>query len=477
MKNLIGYEWKDASDGSVIEVVNPATQELIDTVPNVTDEDVDEAVKVAMVEQKKWEKVSIYDRADILYKFVDLIEENKERLATLLSNETGKPIREARGELANVRIGVRGFIEKAKHLYGDSIPAGSESGQETTMQITKRYPIGVIAAIIPFNFPSDLFCQKVPPALMMGNSIIVKPSNYNPLTLIEYVKLMIDAGVPAGCIQILTGDGPKAGQALARHPGVHLVSLTGGTAAGIQTMGTASKNLTHVMLELGGNDAFIFLEDGDMELAVKETIWGRLYNGGQVCCASKRFLIHNSRKQEFINRMKEVIDNLKVGDPMQEDTDMGPMININAAKRIEDQVNQMVAEGATIVCGGKREDAYYYPTILDNVTKDMEVAKDMEIFGPVISVIGFDDVEEAIEIANQSSYGLCGCVISKDYSRAMKIADRLECGGAVVNGASFYRSFEMPFGGWKHSGIGNEGVSSTLQEMSRLKTIVLKNIL
>ena len=477
MKNLIGYEWKDASNGAVIEVVNPATQELIDTVPNVTDEDVDEAVKVAMVEQKKWEKVSIYDRADILYKFVDLIEENKERLATLLSNETGKPIREARGEIANVRIGTRGFIEKAKHLYGKSIPEGTEAGQEKTIQFTKRYPIGVIAAIIPFNFPSDLFCQKVPPALMMGNSIIVKPSNYNPLTLIEYVKLMIEAGVPAGCIQILTGDGPTAGQALARHPGVHLVSLTGGTAAGIQTMGTASQNLTHVMLELGGNDAFIFLEDGDMDLAVKETIWGRLYNGGQVCCASKRFLIHNSRKQEFIDRMKEVIDGLKVGDPMQEDTDMGPMININAAKRIEEQVNQMVAEGATVVCGGRREDAYYYPTILDNVTKDMEVAKDMEIFGPVISVIGFDDVEEAIEIANQSSYGLCGCVISKDVSRAMKIADRLECGGAVVNGASFYRSFEMPFGGWKHSGIGNEGVMTTLEEMSRLKTIVLKNIL
>ena len=477
MKNLIGYEWKDASNGAVIEVVNPATQELIDTVPNVTDEDVDEAVKVAIEEQKKWEKVSIYDRADILYKFVDLIEENKERLAVLLSNETGKPIREARGEIANVRIGVRGFIEKAKHLYGKSVPEGSEAGQEKTIQFTKRYPIGVIAAIIPFNFPSDLFCQKVPPALMMGNSIIVKPSNYNPLTLIEYVKLMIEAGVPKGTIQILTGDGPTAGQALARHKGVHLVSLTGGTAAGIQTMGTCSQNLTHVMLELGGNDAFIFLEDGDMDLAVKETIWGRLYNGGQVCCASKRFLIHNSRKQEFIDRMKEVIDGLKVGDPMQEDTDMGPMININAAKRIEEQVNQMVSEGASIVCGGRREDAYYFPTILDNVTKDMEVAKDMEIFGPVISVIGFDDVEEAIEIANQSSYGLCGCVISKDVSRAMKIADRLECGGAVVNGASFYRSFEMPFGGWKHSGIGNEGVMTTLEEMSRIKTIVLKNIL
>ena len=477
MKNLIGYEWKDASNGALIEVVNPATQELIDTVPNVTEQDVDEAVKVAMIEQKKWEKVSIYDRAEILYKFVNLVEENKERLAKLLSNETGKPIREARGEIANVKIGVRAFVERAKHLYGESIPAGSEAGQEKTMQIIKRYPIGVIAAIIPFNFPSDLFCQKVPPALMMGNSIIVKPSNYNPLTLIEYVKLMIEAGVPAGCIQILTGDGPTAGQALARHPGVHLVSLTGGTAAGIQTMGTASKNLTHVMLELGGNDAFIFLEDGDMDLAAKETIWGRLYNGGQVCCASKRFLIHNSRKEEFIERMKEVISNLKVGDPMNEDTDMGPMININAAKRIEEQVNKMVSEGARIVCGGRREDAYYYPTILDNVTENMEVAKDMEIFGPVISVIGFDNVEDAIRIANQSSYGLCGCVISKDYSRAMKIADRLECGGAVVNGASFYRSFEMPFGGWKHSGIGNEGVATTLQEMSRIKTIVLKNIL
>ena len=311
----------------------------------------------------------------------------------------------------------------------------------------------------------------------MGNSIIIKPSNYNPLTLIEYVKLMIEAGVPAGCIQVLTGDGPTAGQALAGHPGVSLVSLTGGTAAGIQTMGTASKNLTHVTLELGGNDAFIFLEDGDMDLAVKETIWGRLYNGGQVCCASKRFIIHNSRKAEFIERMKEVISKLKVGDPSSMETDMGPMININAAKRIEDQVNKTISEGATLVCGGKREDAYYMPTILDNVTKDMEVAKDMEIFGPVIPVIGFDTEEEALEIANQSSYGLCGCVFSKDFGRALRLANKLECGGAVVNGASFYRSFEMPFGGWKHSGIGNEGVLSTLQEMSRTKTIVLKNIL
>ena len=477
MKNLIGYEWKEASNGAKIEVVNPAKQEIIATVPNVTPEDVDEAVKVAKIEQKKWSKRRIHERADILYRFVDLVERDKESLAKLLSDETGKPIKEAIAEIANVKIGVRAFVERAKHLYGEYIPAGTEAGQESTIQIVTREPIGVVAAIIPFNFPSDLFCQKVPPALMMGNSIIVKPSNYNPLTLIEYVKLMLEAGVPAGCIQVLTGDGPIVGQALAAHPDVHLVSLTGSTAAGIQTMGTASKHLAHIMLELGGNDAFLFLEDGDMDLAVKETIWGRLYNGGQVCCASKRFLIHNSRKQEFIDRMKEVISKLKIGDPSKMETDMGPMINLNAAKRIEEQVNQTVAAGATIICGGKREDAYYEPTILDNVTKEMDIAKDMEVFGPVIPVIGFDNVEDAIEIANQSSFGLCGCVITKDYKKGMQIAARLECGGAVVNGSSFYRAFEMPFGGWKNSGIGNEGVLTTLQEMSRIKTIVLKNIL
>ena len=477
VKVLIGKNWSEGTGTTKIEVVNPATQELIDKVPNVSLEDVDTAVTVAKEEQKKWEQVSIYDRGDILYKFVDLVEENKERLARLLSEETGKPITEARGEVANVRIGVRGFIEKAKHLYGESLVGSSEAGNEKTMQITTRAPLGVVVAIIPFNFPSDLFCQKIPPALLMGNSVIMKPSNYNPLTLIEYTKLLIEAGVPAGVVQVLTGDGPVVGQALARHKGVSLVSLTGSTGAGIQTMGTASQNLTHVMLELGGNDAFIMLEDGDMDLAVKETIWGRLYNGGQVCCASKRFLIHNSRKQEFIDRMKEVIANLKIGDPSKDDTQMGPMINIHAAQVIEQQVNKTIEQGATLVCGGKREDAYFYPTILDNVTKDMDIAKDMEVFGPVIPVIGFDSVDEAIEIANQSSYGLCGCVITKDYSKGLKIANRLDCGGAVVNGSSFFRSFEMPFGGWKHSGIGNEGVSSTLEEMSRIKTIVLKNIL
>ena len=477
MKNLIGKNWMDASDGKVIEVTNPATNEFIDTVPNSSLDDVDMAVKEAIIGQKVWSKVPIHERGKILMKFNELVKSHRDELAKLLSDETGKPITEAYGEIDNVDIGVPAFVEKAKHEYGHLIPRGSEKGNERTIQYTVQEPLGVVAAIIPFNFPSDLFCQKVPSALMMGNAVIVKPSTYNPLTLTKYVELLIEAGVPYGAIEVLHGDGKTVGQGLAAHKGVALVSLTGSTAAGMETMGTCSKNLTHVMLELGGNDALIIHKDADMDLAVEETVWGRLYNTGQVCCASKRFLVHNSVKDEFIRRMIEKIQSLKIGMPSDPDTKIGCLINENAAIRVEEQVKQTVSQGANIVYGGRRNGAFFEPTILDNVTKDMDVAKDMEIFGPVISVIGYDNIDDAIAIANQSSFGLCGGIITNDMPLAMNVSEKMECGGFIVNGASFFRSFEMPFGGWKHSGIGNEGVSSTLKEMSRTKTVILKNII
>jgi len=477
MKNLIGNKWVDSSNMNVIEVNNPYNNEFIDTVPDATVEDVDRAVVAAIDGSKIWREKPIHERAEVLKKFASLVLEKKEELAVLLSKETGKPIKEARGEIANVQIAIPAFIERAKHLYDEVIPAGTEMGQEKTIQIVVREPLGVVAAIIPFNFPVDLFCQKVPSALIMGNSIIIKPSTYNPLTLTKLTELLIDAGVDYGAIQVVNGDGPTVGQALASHPNVSLISLTGSTAVGKQTMASASSNLTRVTLELGGNDAFILLEDGNMDLAVREAVWGRLYNTGQVCCASKRFIIHNSRKNEFISRMTAEIQKLVVGDPMNENTTIGCLINEHAAIRVEEQVNKMVSVGAKIVIGGKRNGASYEATILSDVTKDMEVAKDMEIFGPIIAVIGFDSIDEAIEIANQSSFGLCGGVITENMKSAFYVANRLECGGAVINGASFYRSFEMPFGGWKDSGIGNEGVMSTLDEMTRKKTIVLKNII
>ena len=477
MKSLIGKEWRDAKDGQVIEVINPATNELIDTVPSLSKEEVDEAIDYAYEAQKEWARVPVHEKCDILTKFVKLVERDKDTLAKTLSDETGKPIKEAYNEINNISIGVPAYIGKVKHDYGNLIPRGTEKGQENTIQYTIQQPLGVCVAIIPFNFPSDIFINKIPPALLMGNSAVLKPASVNPLTLTKYVELLVEAGVPAGVISVVHGSGEVVGKALTSNKKVSIVTLTGSTAAGIDALKNCAEHLAHSSLELGGNDAFIICEDGDIDLAVEETVWGRLYNTGQVCCASKRFLVQNSVKDEYIRKMSEKIDTLKVGYPSEEDTDIGCLISENAAIEVERQVNLTIEQGATLVRGGRRNGAFYEPTILDNITRDMDVAKDMEIFGPVISVIGFDTIEEAIEIANGSIYGLSGSIITQDMNKAMKASEEMECGGFVINGASFFRSFEQPFGGWKYSGIGNEGIMTTLREMSRTKTVILKNII
>ena len=393
MKSLIGKEWRDAKDGKVIEVMNPATGELVDTVPSLSVEEVNEAVDYAEVAQKEWADIPVYQRCEIMMKFVKLVEDNKEELARLLSDETGKPIKEARNEIANISIGVPAYVEKVKHEYGNLIPRGTEKGQDNTIQYTIQQPLGVMVAIIPFNFPSDIFINKIPPALLMGNSAILKPASVNPLTLTRYVELLVEAGVPAGVISVVHGSGSVVGSALTKNKKVNIVSLTGSTAAGIDAAKNCAEHLAHSSLELGGNDAFILCEDGDIDLAVEETVWGRLYNTGQVCCASKRFLVQNSIKDEYIRKMSEKIEQLHVGYPNEEDTDIGCLISEDAAKEVEAQVNKTIEQGAKLVRGGRRNGAFYEPTILDNVTRDMDVARDMEIFGPVISVIGFDTIE------------------------------------------------------------------------------------
>ena len=350
-KNLIGENWVDASNGKVIEIYNPATNALIDTVPDTTKEDCDQAVLAAIKGQKEWEKKPIHERSKILMKFVSLVEEHSEELAKLLSDETGKPITEAKAEIANVSIGIPAFCEKAKHEYGKVIPRGTEGGQEHTIQYTEQYPLGVVVAVIPFNFPSDLFCQKVPPALLMGNSVILKPSAHNPLTLTKYVELLIEAGVPKGTINLLNGAGGEAVQALAENPGVALVSLTGSTIAGSETMAKCAKNITHVTLELGGNDAFILHKDGDVDLAVKEIVWGRLYNTGQVCCASKRFLVHKDVKEEFKQKLIETFKGITVKMPSDPTAQIGCLISEQAAINVEKQVNCVFTLTLTDRCG------------------------------------------------------------------------------------------------------------------------------
>ncbi len=476
MKMFINGVAVDASDGRVVDVINPANGSVVDTVPRATKEDVDRAVNAALAAQKIWAKVPVYEKVEIMYKFIELVEKNKEDLAKTLSDETGKPIVQARAEIGNIPISFKAFSERAKHLYGETIPAGMEAGQDKHVLITRREPIGVVACVIPFNFPCDLFDQKVAPTLLAGNAAIIKPSTDNPLTLCKLTALMGEAGVTPGACEILTGPGSEVGTWLCEHKDVEAITLTGSTEVGIETARRAADHLAHVSLELGGNDAFIVLEDADVDLAVEELIWGRMYNTGQVCCASKRFLIHRSRVEEFTKKAIERIGKLKMGQPSDETVDVGCLISEKAAIKVKEQIDRTVEQGGKIALGGTRDGAFIAPTVITDVPKTADVAKDMEIFGPVVPIITFDTVDEAIEIANASKFGLCGCVFTGNMKTAMKVCSALECGGTVINGASFFRSFEMPFGGYKYSGLGTEGVLTTFDEVTRLKTIVLKNI-
>ncbi|MBB3171723.1 aldehyde dehydrogenase family protein [Parvibacter caecicola] len=477
MKMFIDGKAVEASTGETIDVVNPATGAVVDTVPAATAEDVAHAVACAKAAQKVWAKVPTWQRAEIMMKFLELVERDKEQLARTLSDETGKPITEARAEIGNIPIAFKAFSERAKHLYDEVITAGSEPGQETTVVITRKEPLGVVVAVIPFNFPCDLFDQKVAPALLAGNSCIVKPSTDNPLTLCMLTALLGEAGVTPGAIEIVTGRGSVVGHELCANPDIDLITLTGSTEVGIETAQVAAKTLTHTALELGGNDAFIVMADGDVDLATDEVIWGRMYNTGQVCCASKRFLVHESRVQEFTDKVVEKISALKQGMPAEDDTQIGCLISEKAAIEVERQINLTVEQGGKIVLGGKRNGAFIEPTVIVDVPAAADVAKDMEIFGPVVPIISFATEEEAVAIANSSIFGLSSCVFSADQKTCARVACAMEAGACVINGASFYRSFEEPFGGYKYSGIGTEGVMSTFDEMTHTKSIVLKNIL
>lgn len=477
MKMIICGKEQDASDKTVINIVNPYTKEIIDTVPNATAKDVDKAVQAANKAFEEWAKVSVVEKVALLKKFLELVDKNKDDLALTLCQETGKPITQAIAEIGNIRIGFEGFMEKAKHLYSDVLPFGQEAGNDKTLQFTLREPVGVVAAIIPFNFPCDLFDQKVAPSLLAGNTVVVKPPHQNPLTLIKLVALLHKAGVPKNVIHVVTGEGAKSGNALSSHPLVHKITFTGSTAVGIKTYQNAASHLAHISLELGGNDAFIVLKDADIDLAVEEMVWGRMYNNGQVCCASKRFLVQQEVLDKFVSKAKSRLAKLKVGDPTKPNTEISCLVTEEAAKKVEAQIKNAVVQGGKLVCGGKRKGAYIQPTIITDIPKTADVATDDEIFGPVVSIIPFKTVKEAVQIANSSSYGLCGCVFTKDIKNAFNVVKQLECGGTVINGASFFRSFEMPFGGYKFSGIGTEGVLSTFNEVTRLKTITLKNIL
>ena len=478
MKMIINGIRCDSRDGKTIDVLNPAKQTVIDSIPDASKEDVDIALSIAREGAEKWGNTPLYERIAVIYRFADLLDENTTRIANVLCEECGKPIFQAISETKGAAFIFRCYAERARSLMGDVHPVAPAPNVEKDVILCIRKPLGVVACIIPFNYPVDLFAEKVAPALIMGNSVIVKPSTDAPLANIMMTDLLLEAGVPGEAIQIITGRGERLGKWLCDSPVVDAVSLTGSTQVGVETMMNSSKFLHKVELELGGNDPFIICDDADVDLAVEETLAGRIVNAGQTCCGSKRFLVQKGIYDKYLSALSRRFQNLIIGDPKNPETELGSMINEASVDKLEKQIAFTVGQGARVFCGGKRiSKTYYQPTILVDVTRDMDIAKDMEVFGPVVPIIRFETVEEAIDIANQTCYGLQGGVMTSNMTDAFLFGSKLECGCVTIGGCGNYRSVLQPFGGWKMSGNAHEGVGYTLEEMSKLKTVAFKKVL
>lgn len=472
MKMIIGGKHVDAANGACIDVYNPATNELIDSVPSATKEDVEGALEIARKGAAKWAEVSIDERCDIMNKAAAMLLDAKKELATILTKETGKPYADAEGEVIGAAAVFRGYAEKARHLYKEVLP------NETDLQVVTYSPLGVVACIVPFNFPIDLYSHKVAPALVMGNSVIVKPSSEAPLANILMTDIIIKAGVCSEALQIITGKGSVVGKQLTASEKVNAISMTGSTEAGLDAYQNAAKHMARVSLELGGNDPMLVLDDADIDSAVENAVFGRMMDCGQVCAAAKRFIVHNSVKEVFTSKLVSKLEQLKIGDPFDPETQVGTLISKKACEKVKEQIDATIAQGAKCVYGGKQlEYAFFQPTVLTDVTAEMDIAKDMEVFGPVFPIIGFDTDEQAIEIANQTMYGLSSGIISNDIKRATKMAGKIDAGTVVVGGSGAYRTAELPWPGHKFSGIGGEGISITLLEMVNKKNLVLRDIL
>lgn len=467
MKKTVGGEAAGAAGAGTIPVMDPVTGELIDTVPAATAEDIERALDRAQEGKKIWGALTMRERADIILKASAMVMEHMDPIATLLTKETGKVYKQACGEVRNASGLLRAYAEKGRCMYETILP------HQTDLIMVKHEPLGVIACVVPFNFPIEMYAQKVAPALVAGNAVIVKPATDTPLSAVMISAVLHEAGVPQEALQVVTGRGSVIGKLLSGSPKIDGISLTGSTEVGIDIASNAAKHITRTYLELGGNDALIVLDDADMDKAVAGAVACRIYCAGQVCSASKRFLVDNKIREGFTQRLVERLRAVKMGDPFDAEMEMGSLISEKAAKEVERQVRHTVAQGAKCVLGGSADGAFFAPTVLTDVTPEMDIAKDMEVFGPVFPIIGFDTDEEAVEIANASSYGLAGGVVTESMARGQKMADRLDTGMVVINPPHVYRTFDIPFGGHKMSGIGNEGAYVTLTEMMQIKTVVM----
>ncbi|MGG3466142.1 NAD-dependent succinate-semialdehyde dehydrogenase [Neobacillus pocheonensis] len=465
----INGEWMSAATGEGIDVFNPATREKIAEVPCGSKEETVLAVQAAKAAFEPWANLTARERSVYLYKAYHKMIERKEELAKLLTMEQGKPLQESRGEIEFAASFLLWYAEEANRVYGEMIPS-SKKGKRLWV-IPK--PIGVVAAITPWNFPSAMVTRKVAPAIAAGCSVVLKPAEQTPLSAIEIVRIFEEVGLPKGVLNLVTGDPAEIGQVLMESSDVRSITFTGSTEVGKLLMKGSAQNVKKLSLELGGHAPLIVLEDADLDLAAEQAVASKYRNCGQTCICTNRIFVHENVQDVFTQKLKEKVATLRLGNGLDDGVTIGPLIDQGGLKKVKGQVEDAVLKGASVTAGGKEWNGpggyYYEPTILTNVTNEMKIMSE-ETFGPVVPIVPFATIEEAIQAANDTDYGLAAFLFTNDLSKAINIMEKLEYGIIGINDV-FPGTAEAPFGGMKESGLGREGGHEGIQEFIEMKYV------